>query len=183
SDYVGVGKNIPNSMPRGGQGEPFSKMQVPLPTDESIKHLVVPKGFRAELFVSEAELGDGKPICMNWDERGRLWVALTLDYPNELQPPGQGHDRIVICEDTDGDGKADKVTTLAASLSTPPSTVFARGGAMVFDATRRSSSRIPTATARPTPARCCSAPGRCATRTAGPVTCSTAWTTGFTGCR
>src|SRR5262249_40039330 len=134
SDYVGVGKNIPNSMPRGGQGEPFSKMQVPLPPEESIKHLVVPKGFHAELFVSEAELGDGKPICMTWDERGRLWVALTLDYPNELQPPGQGHDRIVICEDTDGDGKADKVTVFADKLSIPTSIMFARGGAIVYDA-------------------------------------------------
>jgi hypothetical protein len=83
-------------------------MQVPLPAEESIKHLVVPKGFHPELFVSEEQLGGGKPICMNWDERGRLWVALTYDYPNNLQPPDQGHDRIVICEDTDGDGKADK---------------------------------------------------------------------------
>jgi putative membrane-bound dehydrogenase-like protein len=136
-EYVDVGKKIPNYTPGrqwGVQGEPFSKMQVPLPPEESIKHLVVPKGFHAELFVSEKELGGGKPICMNWDERGRLWVALTYDYPNNLQPPGQGHDRIVICEDTDGDGKADKVTVFAEKLSIPTSIMFARGGAVVFDA-------------------------------------------------
>ncbi len=135
-EYVDVGKKIPNYTPSrvwGAQGEPFSKMQVPLPPEESIKHLVVPKGFRAELFVSEKELGGGKPICMNWDERGRLWVALTYDYPNNLQPPGQGHDRIVVCEDTDGDGKADKVTVFAEHLSIPRSIMFARGGAIVFD--------------------------------------------------
>jgi putative membrane-bound dehydrogenase-like protein len=137
--YRDVGKKIPNYTPSriwGVQGEPFSKMQVPLPAEESIKHLVVPKGFHPELFVSEEQLGGGKPICMNWDERGRLWVAMTYDYPNNLQPPGQGHDRIVICEDTDGNGKADKVSVFAEKLSIPTSLFFARGGVLVFDAGR-----------------------------------------------
>jgi len=136
-EYVEVGKKIPNYTPSriwGVQGEPFSKMQKPLSPEESLKHMVVPKGFRIELFASEADLGDGKPICMNWDERGRLWVAMTFDYPNELQPAGRGHDRIVICEDTDGDGKADKVTVFAEKLSIPTSLIFARGGVLAFDA-------------------------------------------------
>jgi putative membrane-bound dehydrogenase-like protein len=138
-EYVDVGKKIPNYTPSrtwGVQGEPFRKMQVPLPAEESIKHLVVPKGFHPELFVSEEQLGGGKPICMNWDERGRLWVAMTYDYPNQLQLPGQGHDRIVVCEDTDGNGKADKVTVFAEKLSIPTSLFFARGGVIVFDAGR-----------------------------------------------
>ena len=42
-----------------------------------------------KVFVTEEKLG-GKPICMTWDERGRLWVAITIDYPNELQPRGPG---------------------------------------------------------------------------------------------
>src|SRR6516162_1129695 len=136
-EYVDVGKKIPNYTPSriwGVQGEPFSKMQVSLPAAESIKHLVVPKGFHPELFVSEEQLGGGKPICMNWDERGRLWVAMTYDYPNNLQPPDQGHDRIVLCEDTDGDGKADKVTVFADKLSIPTSLTFANGGVIVHQA-------------------------------------------------
>ncbi len=137
--YVEVGKKIPNYTPSrtwGVQGEPFSKMQVPLSAEESIKHLVVPKGFHPELFVSEERLGGGKPICMNWDERGRLWVSMTYDYPNNLQPPDRGHDRIVVCEDTNSDGKADKVTVFAEKLSIPTSLFFARGGVIVFDAGR-----------------------------------------------
>ena len=51
----------------------------------------------------------GKPLAMNWDERGRLWLCETVDYPNELQPTGQGRDRIRICEDTNGDGRAELV--------------------------------------------------------------------------
>ena len=34
-----------------------------------------------------------KPVCMTWDERGRLWLCETVDYPNELQPKGKGRDR------------------------------------------------------------------------------------------
>ena len=137
-EYVDVGANIPNYPPSrqwGVQKEPLSKMQKPLPADESIKHYVVPKGFHLELFVSEPQLG-GKPIAMTWDERGRLWVAETYDYPNELQPEGKGRDRIRICEDTDGDWKADKFTVFADKLSIPTSMTFYRGGVIVQDGTR-----------------------------------------------
>ena len=184
-EYDDVGRKIPNYTPGrqwGVQGEPMTKMQRPLPAEESQKHIVVPKGFRAEVYVTEKELG-GKPICMAWDERGRLWAALTTDYPNELNPPAKGRDRIVFCEDTDGDGKGDKVTVFAEGLSIPTSLFFARGGVVAFDATRRCSSRTPTGTARPTAGRCCSAPGTSGTPTAGRATCSTAWTTGCGRCR
>ena len=137
-EYVDVGRKIPNYTPGrqwGVQGEPMTRMQRPLPADESQKHVVVPKGFRAEVYVTEKELG-GKPICMAWDERGRLWAALTMDYPNELNPPEKGRDKIVVCEDTDGDGRGDKVTVFAEGLSIPTSLFFARGGVVAFDATQ-----------------------------------------------
>ena len=136
--FVDVGKKIPNYTPSaqwGVQAEPMSQMQEPLPADESIKHIVVPKGFHVELFVTEEQLG-GKPICMTWDERGRLWVALTQDYPNELQPPQQGHDSIVICDDLNHDGKCDKVSVFAKNLSIPTSITFAKDSVIVFDATQ-----------------------------------------------
>ncbi|HVK11642.1 MAG TPA: PVC-type heme-binding CxxCH protein [Gemmataceae bacterium] len=137
-EYDDVGRKIPNYTPGrqwGVQGEPMTKMQRPLPGEESQKHVVVPKGFRAEVYVTEKELG-GKPICMAWDERGRLWAALTVDYPNELNPPAKGRDKIVICEDTDGDGRGDKVTVFAEGLNIPTSLFFARGGVLAFDATQ-----------------------------------------------
>jgi hypothetical protein len=136
--YVDVGKKIPNYQPGkewGAQGEPFSRMQEPLSPVESLKHIVVPRGFHVELFAAEPDLG-GKPIAMNWDERGRLWVAETYDYPNELQSAGEGRDRIRICEDTDRDGRADKFTVFAEQLSIPSSLTFSRGGAIVFDGTQ-----------------------------------------------
>jgi putative membrane-bound dehydrogenase-like protein len=131
-EYDDVGKKIPNYQPRGGREEPKTQMQRPLSPDESMKHMVAPKGFHVELFADEKDLG-GKPICMTWDERGRLWCAITMDYPNELQPEGQGRDKIVICEDTKGTGRADKFTVFADKLSIPTSITFARGGVIVYN--------------------------------------------------
>jgi putative membrane-bound dehydrogenase-like protein len=123
----------PASAVWGKTGDPIKKMQKPLEPAESMKHMVTPVGFEVRLFASEPQLG-GKPIAMNWDERGRLWVAVTVDYPNDKQPEGQGHDRIVICEDTDGDGRADKFTVFADKLSIPTGLIFANGGVIVNQA-------------------------------------------------
>jgi putative membrane-bound dehydrogenase-like protein len=130
-EYIDVGKEIPDY--RRGIGQTQNMMQTPLPAEESVKHMITPVGFEPRLFVDEKDLG-GKPICMNWDERGRLWVGVTVDYPNNLQPEGRGHDRIVICEDTRGTGRADKVTVFADKLSIPTSLIFYRGGVIVHQA-------------------------------------------------
>jgi putative membrane-bound dehydrogenase-like protein len=120
----------PPSKVWGKQAEPLSKMQKPLPVTLSRQRMVVPQGFEVRLFASEELLG-GKPLAMAWDERGRLYVAITVDYPNELQPAGKGRDRIVVCEDTDGDGQADRVTVFADRLSIPTSLLPFRGGLIV----------------------------------------------------
>ena len=71
---------------------------------------------------------------MTWDHLGRLYVAETVDYPNEMQPKGKGRDRISIVEDTDGDGQADKVSLFADNLSIPTSLCYANGGLIVAQA-------------------------------------------------
>lgn len=130
----GSGKlpNYLNTKKWGEQGEVITRMQLPLPPEESAKHYVHPVDFRLELFAAEPQIG--KPICMTWDERGRLWIAETVDYPNELQQPGKGRDRIRICEDTNGDGKADKFTVFAENLSIPTSLAISHGGVIVTQA-------------------------------------------------
>ncbi len=126
---------LPNYLPGkewGKQGEPVGQMQLPLDPAESLKHLQLPRGFEARLFAAEPDIT--KPIAMAWDHRGRLWIAETLDYPNEIKPAGQGRDRIKICEDTDGDGRADKFTVFAEGLSIPTSLTLAGGGLVVHQA-------------------------------------------------
>ena len=133
--YTNSPAAIPNYLPGekwGTQGEALSRMQLPLSPAASHPHLVTVPEIRTELWAAEPDIL--KPICMAWDERGRLWIAETIDYPNELQPAGQGRDRIKICEDTDGDGKADKFTVFAEQLSIPTAMVFARGGLIVIEA-------------------------------------------------
>ncbi|MDP7016377.1 MAG: ThuA domain-containing protein [Pirellulaceae bacterium] len=132
-EFIDVGPQIPNYEPGkqwGSQGKPHNLMQRPLAPAESQKHYVTPVGFKMELFAAEPDL-QGKPIAMNWDERGRLWICETYDYPNELQPRGQGRDRIRICEDTDGDGRADRFVAFAENLSIPTAIAFHRDGVIV----------------------------------------------------
>jgi putative membrane-bound dehydrogenase-like protein len=116
----------------GGADRPVTKMQLPVGPDESMKHMVTPVDFDIQLFAADPDIH--RPICMNWDERGRLWIAESIDYPNNRQPAGQGHDRIVILEDTKKTGKADKFTVFADNLSIPTSFTFARGGVIVHQA-------------------------------------------------
>ncbi len=132
--FEDVGPKIPNYTPSrrwGTQGDPISRMQTPLSPDESLKHMVTPEGLDVRLYADERDL-QSKPIAMTWDERGRLWVCETLDYPNEL---GKDRDRIRICEDTDGDGQADQFTVFAERLSIPTAIVIVRGGAIVQNGT------------------------------------------------
>jgi putative membrane-bound dehydrogenase-like protein len=121
--------NIPNYEKRN----PPPKFQEPLSPEESAKLIQVPAGFRLELFASEPDIIN--PIAMEWDERGRLWVIETVDYPNTVRnEEGTGDDRIKICEDTNGDGKADKFTLFADKLNIPTSLAFANGGVIVSQA-------------------------------------------------
>jgi len=103
--------------------------QFPLDVKGSQARTQVAPDLRLELFAGEPDIA--KPIFMAWDERGRLWIAETRDYPHEVKPDGRGHDSIKICEDTDGDGRADKFTVFADHLNIPTGFTFARGGIVV----------------------------------------------------
>ncbi|MEO6687449.1 MAG: PVC-type heme-binding CxxCH protein [Dyadobacter sp.] len=105
--------------------------QLPLSPEESVKHIQIPVDFTLDVFAHEPDVMH--PIAMTWDERGRLFVLITKDYPNERKNTG-GSDYILICEDTDKDGKADKFTKFADDLSIPTGLVFANGGLIVSQA-------------------------------------------------
>ena len=126
---------IPSYVPGrnwGTMGETITRMQLPASPSDSMRHLALPKGLEPRLFAAEPTIA--KPIALAWDHQGRLWIAETFDYPNNMQPQGEGHDQIKICEDTDGDGLADKFTVFADKLSIPTSLTFARGGVIVHQA-------------------------------------------------
>ena len=109
--------------------EPLT-FQKPFSVKGSMERTQVPADLKLVLFASEPDIM--KPIAFAWDARGRLWVAETRDYPHGVMEDQQkGNDSIKICEDTDGDGKADKFTVFADKLNIPTSLVFANGGVIV----------------------------------------------------
>lgn len=108
--------------------EPLT-LQLPMSVKGSMERTQVPADCELKLFASEPDIA--KPIAFAWDERGRCWVVETRDYPHGVQENGEGEDSIKICEDTDGDGKADKFTVFADKLNLPTGIVFARKGIIV----------------------------------------------------
>ena len=73
-------------------------------------------GFEINLFAAEPDLS--KPIHMNFDAAGRLWVVGSSLYP-QIQPGEQATDKVYLLEDTDGDGRADQSTVFADNLLIP----------------------------------------------------------------
>ena len=108
--------------------EPLT-FQKPYTAKGSMERIQVPADMHVELFADAPQIG--KPIAMAWDARGRCWVACTSDYPHGVSPDNMGNDKIIICEDTDGDGKADKFTDFADKLNIPTGLCFANGGLIV----------------------------------------------------
>ena len=108
--------------------------QFPFDIKGSVERTQVAPDLRLVLFAGEPDIG--KPIFMAWDERGRLWIAETRDYPHAVKPDGMGNDSIKICEDTDGDGRADKFTVFADHLNIPTGFTFANGGIVVAQSPR-----------------------------------------------
>ncbi|HTU22213.1 MAG TPA: PVC-type heme-binding CxxCH protein [Gemmataceae bacterium] len=97
---------------------------------EAIKKMTVPDGFSVELVASEPDIVN--PVAMTFDERGRIWITESLEYPRRAAGPGR--DRIKILEDTDGDGKADKLTIFAEGLNIPSGIAVGHGGVWVANA-------------------------------------------------
>lgn len=89
--------------------------------------------FDVTLFAGEEEFPDiAAPIQMRWDTRGRLWISTSTTYPH-VYPGNEPDDKLVILEDTDGDGKADKSTVFADDLHIPLSFEFGDGGVYVSE--------------------------------------------------
>jgi putative heme-binding domain-containing protein len=105
----------------------------PLSADEEKAQFQILDGFEVNLFASEAD-GIVKPIQMRWDERGRLWVACAASYP-QIKPGERANDYVLVCEDTDGDGRADKFHKFAEGLFMPSGIELGDGGLYVAQGT------------------------------------------------
>lgn len=101
--------------------------------EDELKEFKIDPRFEVNLFAAEEEFPDiAAPIQMRWDSRGRLWVSCSTTYPH-VYPGGEPDDKLVILEDTDGDGRADKSSVFADDLHIPLSFEFGDGGVYVSE--------------------------------------------------
>ena len=118
------------ALPALAQRAPFA---IPDPDPEvERKSFIVADGFEVNLYAADPLLA--KPIQMNFDAKGRLWVASSEVYP-QIMPGQVANDKILILEDQDGDGKADKTTIFADGLLIPTGIEPGDGGAYVANST------------------------------------------------
>ncbi len=96
------------------------------------KSFIVAPGFEVTLFAADPLLA--KPLQINFDPAGRLWVSSSEVYP-QIKPGEKANDKILIIEDTNGDGKADKTTVFADGLLIPTGVEPGDGGAYVANST------------------------------------------------
>jgi len=102
--------------------------------EEAIKKMKVHSGMKVNLFASEEQFPElSKPVQMAWDTKGRLWVAVWPNYP-ERTPDSKVGDSLLVFEDTNGDGKADKCTHFIDDLNAPTGFQFYKDGVLVMEA-------------------------------------------------
>jgi glucose/arabinose dehydrogenase len=109
ADLVAEVTRLTGPAARQPQHDPNFKEQ-PVPTFQASE------GFEATLWAENPQLY--KPIQMNWDNRGRLWIASSRVYP-QIRPGQEQEDAVIVVEDTNGDGKADRSTVFAEGLLIP----------------------------------------------------------------
>ncbi len=102
-----------------------------------IKTCKIPDGFELKLFADEKEFPEiAKPVQTSFDGKGRLWVSTMPTYPQWKPGDPKPQDKLLIFEDTNGDGKCDKVKTFYDGLHCPTGFEFFNGGVLVVDQPR-----------------------------------------------
>ncbi len=123
---IQVGTDLPGDRP--------DLLHTFLSGQDAISKMTVHSGMKVNLFADEKMFPDLiKPVQMAWDTKGRLWVSVWINYP-ERTPTGKRGDKILILEDTDGDGKADKCTVFLDDLNAPTGFQFYKDGVLVMQA-------------------------------------------------
>lgn len=104
--------------------------------DEAVSKLKVAPGYKIEMWASEEEFSDlANPVQLTFDNKGRLWVAVMPTYPHWKPGDPKPNDKLLILEDTDNNGKADKETVFAEGLHLPVGFELAPEGVYVSQGT------------------------------------------------
>ncbi len=124
--FIEVESNKPGPGPEGTYSY--------LDPEAAIEHMKVPQGLKVNLFASEKDFPAlAEPVQMAFDTKGRLWVAVMPAYPH-WRPKDEMTDKVLILEDTDQDGRADKCVVFANHLNVPTGLEFYRDGLLLAQA-------------------------------------------------
>ncbi len=134
---VAQGKSVPDKIDDSTTGDikeiptNFERDIVITSPEDTLKTFTMPEGYEANLFASDIEFPElQNPVQFTFDARGRLWVCTMHSYPMYL-PGTPVNDKILILEDTDNDGRADKSTVFADGLHVPTGIELGDGGVYV----------------------------------------------------
>ena len=115
------------------QDDPFAAGVRPTPwlkPEDEQKLFKLPDGFEIQLVAAEPDIQ--KPLNMAFDEKGRIWLTCSVEYPYAAPLDKPGRDSIRILEDTDGDGRFEKVTVFADGLNIPIGIYPWKGGCVAY---------------------------------------------------
>ena len=123
--------------PRQAYSENPEGGPVILSPEKFIETCTVPEGYELRLFADERKFPElANPVQLAFDSKGRLWVATMPSYPQWQPGEPKPADKLVILEDTDGDGRANKSTVFFDKLHCPTGFQFFAGGVLVMDQPR-----------------------------------------------
>ncbi len=123
-EFIPVETNKPGPLPGG--------KHLFLSGEDAIAKMELHPQMEVNLFADEKMFPELiNPVQMAWDPQGRLWVAVWPNYPHWKPKAEEMNDKLLVLEDTDGDGKADKCTTFADKLHNPTGFEFWNGGVIV----------------------------------------------------
>jgi putative heme-binding domain-containing protein len=123
----------------GNPGQKYSEAEELryLTPDELVAETTVPKGFKLVPFADESQFPEiAKPVQLNFDNKGRLWVACMPTYPQWKPGDPKANDKLVILEDNNNDGRADVAKVFYDQLHCPTGFEFWNGGVLVVDQPR-----------------------------------------------
>ena len=126
---IDIAKADAQTSPLPNFGEPKKTY---LPAKGTAKKIKVPEGYGIGLFASNEQFPDlANPVQLSFDNKGRLWVATMPSYPHYKPGDAKPNDKLLILEDTDNDGRADKQTIFADGLHLPMGFEFGTDGVYV----------------------------------------------------
>ena len=121
---------VPGALPADDPFAAHIAASNPRSPEEERKGFHVPPGFEVQLVAAEPDVR--KPINLNFDDRGRLWVTESVEYPFPAAAGSKPRDTVRLYEIDQQTGRASAVTTFTDGLNIPIGVLPVRDGAIIY---------------------------------------------------